>query len=159
MSNGGQAAGDGHTITLNGVTYAKGLGVNAISQIVYNLGGAYSSFLSDIGIDDEEATFGTVDFQVLADGVKIYDSGTMTATSATKSINVSVAGVQQLTLICSDAGDGPDYDHGDWANARLTSAAPAGAAVPLFNTTTQITTTTTTTSNDLTADQTGRKKA
>ncbi len=158
MSNGGQAAGDGHTITLNGVTYSKGLGVNAISQIVYNLGGAYTSFLSDIGVDDEETKYGTVDFQVIADGVKIYDSGTMTATSATKSINVSVAGVQQLTLICTDAGDGPDYDHGDWAGARLTSTAPAGAAVPLFNTTTQITTTpTTTTPNDLTADQTGRK--
>ncbi|HEX5244858.1 MAG TPA: NPCBM/NEW2 domain-containing protein, partial [Tepidisphaeraceae bacterium] len=131
MSVGGQGAGDGHTITLNGVTYAKGLGTNAISQIVYNLGGAYTNFLCDVGIDDEETVNGTVDFQVLADGTKIFDSGVMTPTSATQSFNLNVTGVQQLTLICGDAGDGPDYDHGDWAGARLLSSAPAAAAATM----------------------------
>jgi hypothetical protein len=68
---------------------------------------------------------GTVTFQVFADGVKIYDSGAMNANSATKSISVSVAGVQKLKLVVTDAGDNADYDHGDWAGARLlTSAAP-----------------------------------
>lgn len=127
MSVGGSGSGDGHTLTLNGVTYAKGLGTNAISQIVYNLGGAYTNFLCDVGIDDEETVNGTVDFQVLADGVKIFDSGVMTPTSTTQSFNLNMAGVQQLTLICGDAGDGPDYDHGDWAGARLISSAPAAA--------------------------------
>ena len=69
MSNGGGNAGDGTTITLNGVPYAKGLGVNAISQIVYTLNGAYSSFLSDVGVDDEEIDTASIDFQVFADGV------------------------------------------------------------------------------------------
>jgi hypothetical protein len=118
-SNGGQAAGDGRAITLNGVTYAKGLGVHASSQIVYNLGGAYSSFLSDVGLDDEEVSGGSVDFQVFADGVKIYDSGVMGPTAATQSLNLSVVGVKQLTLIVTDGGDGIDYDHADWAGARL----------------------------------------
>ena len=131
MSVGGSGSGDGHTITLNGVTYAKGLGTNAISQIVYNLGGAYTNFLCDVGIDDEETVNGTVDFQVLADGTKIFDSGVMTPTSTTQSFNLNITGVQQLTLICGDAGDGPDYDHGDWAGARLLSSAPAGAAATM----------------------------
>lgn len=128
MSNGGQGAGDGNTLTLNGVTYAKGLGVNSDSTIIYNLGGAYSTFKSDVGVDDEEATNGSVDFQVVADGTTLFDSGTMTPSTATKSINVSVAGVQQLELIVGDAGDGIDYDHGDWAGAELTGspAAPSG---------------------------------
>ena len=52
-SNGEQLAGDGHTITLNGVTYAKGLGVHAPSDLKYNLGGQYTSFASDVGVDDE----------------------------------------------------------------------------------------------------------
>src|SRR5262249_6254676 len=37
MSNGEQAAGDGRTLSLRGTTYAKGLGVHALSDISYNL--------------------------------------------------------------------------------------------------------------------------
>jgi regulation of enolase protein 1 (concanavalin A-like superfamily) len=126
MSVGGSGSGDGHTLTLNGATYAKGLGAHALSDIVYNLNGAYSSFLSDIGVDDETGP-GTVLFQVFADGAKIFDSGIMTQSSATKSINVSVNGVTQLRLHVDNGGDGADYDHADWAGARLLK--PTGAII------------------------------
>jgi regulation of enolase protein 1 (concanavalin A-like superfamily) len=70
---------------------------------------------------------------VWGDGVKLYDSGTMTQTSATKSVSVDVSNVTQLTLTVTDAGDGISYDHADWAAARLQSpsasqppAAPTG---------------------------------
>ncbi|MFD0693491.1 NPCBM/NEW2 domain-containing protein [Paenibacillus sp. GCM10027628] len=109
----------GNTITLNGTTYTKGLGTHAISNITYNLNGQYSRFQSDVGVDDEVGANSTVIFQVWADGNKIYDSGVMTPTSATKSIDVSVAGVNQLVLTVTDAGDGINSDHADWANARL----------------------------------------
>lgn len=124
MSNGGSNAGDGNTLTLNGVTYAKGLGVHAISDVAFNLGGGYTQFLSDVGIDDEEAAGGSVIFQVFADGTKIFDSGVMSATSDTQHVSLSVAGVQQLRLHVDDAGDGVDFDHADWAGARLSTAAP-----------------------------------
>ncbi len=119
MSVGGSNAGDGDTLTLNGVSYAKGLGANAISDVIYNLGGAYKTFLSDVGVDDHQTVNGTVAFQVFADGVKIYDSGVMTPTSATQSLNLNIAGVQQLRLHVDDAGDGGDYDWADWAGARV----------------------------------------
>ena len=122
MSNGSNGAGDGHTLTLNGVTYTKGLGAHANSQIVYNLAGQYTSFISDVGVDDEEIDTATIDFQVMADGVTVFDSGVMRATSATQTVNVSVAGVQQLTLIITDAGDGNTCDHGDWAARLITNA-------------------------------------
>jgi alpha-galactosidase len=87
-SNGEQVAGDGHTITLHGVTYAKGLGVHADSEVDVPLNGAYSTFQADIGIDDEVLpnTASPVDFQVWADGVKLFDSGNVTNASATQSI-------------------------------------------------------------------------
>jgi uncharacterized delta-60 repeat protein len=119
MSNGEDGAGDGHTLTLNGVTYARGLGVHANSSLTFNLNGGFSSFLADTGIDDEVGSNGSVKFQVLADGVMIYDSGLMTGTSATKSLTLNVAGTQQLTLVVTDGGNGIDFDHSDWANARL----------------------------------------
>ncbi len=129
-SNGEAAGGDGRTLTLNGVTYAKGLGVHAASEVVYNLGGAYTSFLSDVGLDDEtpDGTCGTAVFEVYLDNVLAYTSGTMTTTSATKSINVSVAGKNQLKLVVTIAGDNNYCDHADWAGARLTSGSARIAA-------------------------------
>lgn len=121
QSNGETAQGDGHTITLNGVTYAKGLGAHANSEIIFNIGGGgFSRFISDVGLDDETAPNGTVVFQVYGDGVLLYSSGVVNNQSATQNINVSVAGVQQLRLVITDAGDNTFYDHADWANARLT---------------------------------------
>jgi NPCBM/NEW2 domain/Fibronectin type III domain/Right handed beta helix region len=130
MSNGEKAAEDGGTITLNGVTYAKGLGVHANSQVTYNLGGNYSRFVSDIGVDDEVGSHGSVAFQVWADGVKMYDSGLMTGSSATKTVNVDVTGVSQLQLIVTDGGDNIDYDHADWAGAYLTADTTTSTPTP-----------------------------
>jgi hypothetical protein len=126
QSVGGSGLNDGGALRLNGTTYAKGLGAHATSDIVYNLDGQYATFRSDVGIDDEESGDGSVVFQVFADDVKIFDSGIMTTSSATQSINVSVAGVQQLRLHVGNAGDGIDFDHADWAGARLE---PLGAPV------------------------------
>jgi chitodextrinase len=126
-SNGENAAGDGKTITLNGVTYPKGLGVHAASEIKYNLAGKYSRFVSDIGVDDEmvNTAVSSVVFQVYADGVKIYDSGTMTPTTATQKIDVDISGKNELRLVVTDGGNGISSDHGDWANAQVVPAATA----------------------------------
>jgi len=125
MSNGEQAAGDGHTITLHGVKYAKGIGCHAQSIITYNLAGKYSSFLSDIGIDDEVLSEGggSVEFQVWGDGVKLYDSGTspyITSGQPAQHVNVSVAGVDTLTLEVL-VGSSSNNDHADWAGAQLSN--------------------------------------
>lgn len=116
----------GNPITVNSVVYPKGIGTHAISQIVYNLGGNYANFISDIGLDDED-NFGSVTFQVIADGTTIYSSGTMITGSTTQHLNLNVAGVQQLTLVVGDNGDGFDGDHADWAGARLVAPAPPAA--------------------------------
>ena len=79
----------------------------------------YTNFRADIGVDDEEGANGSVIFQVYADGVLVFDSGTMTGSSNTQSLNLNVQGVRQLKLVVNDAGDGNDYDHADWAGARL----------------------------------------
>jgi hypothetical protein len=120
MSNGEQAAGDGKTITLNGVTYAKGLGTNSVADIRYALGGKCTSFMTDVGIDDEVGNKGSVVFQVFLDGSKVYDSGKMTGASATKSINLAPTGKSTLRLVVTKGGDSITKDHADWAGARVT---------------------------------------
>ncbi|MDJ0384882.1 NPCBM/NEW2 domain-containing protein [Streptomyces sp. G-G2] len=111
---------DSHPITLNGTAYTKGIGTHANGTIAYSLNGAYSRFQSDVGVDDEVGANSTVRFEVWGDGVKLYESpATMTPSSATQSIDVSITGVNSLVLKVTDAGDGINSDHADWARARV----------------------------------------
>jgi alpha-galactosidase len=59
-SNGETGASDGHTITINGVTYTKGVGAHAPGELDVYVGGQCSSFSSDVGIDDEVGGNGSV---------------------------------------------------------------------------------------------------
>jgi hypothetical protein len=62
-----------------------------------------------------------VDFQVLADGVIIYDSGTVTGISPLKNTgSLKVTGVTTLTLLVNVVGATNGSDHSDWAGAQLT---------------------------------------
>jgi hypothetical protein len=121
-SNGEKKGSDGRAITLNGKTYATGIGAHSTGDIRYNLGGKYATFTADVGIDDEVGGNGSVIFQVYADGVKLYDSGVMTGATATRKVNVNVQGRQELWLVVQSAGDGRTFDHADWADAKLTLA-------------------------------------
>src|SRR2546421_2998549 len=84
MSVGGPGSFDGTPITLNGVRYAKGLGMNSYAFLTYDLRGAYNTFSSDIGIDDAMGNLGSVDFRVWADGALLYDSGVVFNFSPTR---------------------------------------------------------------------------
>ena len=111
--------GDGRVLTLNGVTFTKGLGAHASSDITYDLGGTCSRFKASVGLDDEvPAANGSVTFRVYADTTIVFDSGVMNASSATQTVDVSVAGSSQLRLSI-DAGAEANWDHADWAAARV----------------------------------------
>ena len=130
MSNGELDPGDGGPLSLNGVRYSRGLGAHARSEVKVPLDGLYARFQAEIGIDDEVPTGGSVVFQVWADRVKLYDSGRMTASSPTKRVDVAVAGRSELRLVVTDGGDGIANDHGDSADARLTTLTRPPAPVP-----------------------------
>jgi hypothetical protein len=122
-ANGESGTGDGAGITLAGVRYTKGIGVHAASDVRVSLGGRYARFTSDVGVDDEVSSRGSIVFQIWLDGGKVYDSGTMTGASPTKRVSVDTTGRSELRLVVTDAGDGIGSDHGDWAAARLERAA------------------------------------
>ena len=119
-SNGETAANDGATLSLNGTTFAKGLGVHAPSSISFRPNGACSSFTASVGVDDEVASNGSVIFQVWGDGTRLFDSGIMTGASATRSVNVDITGRLDLRLTVAGGIDTTNSDHADWANARVT---------------------------------------
>jgi len=120
MSNGEQAAGDGRTISIDGVTYAKGLGTNSVSDVEVYLGGTCTRFTAKVGVDDEQNGAGTVTFSVTADGKTLVTTPTIKGKQPATSIDVDVTGAQVLDLVVGDAGDGNGSDHGDWALPTLT---------------------------------------
>ncbi|MBB5374990.1 N-acetylneuraminic acid mutarotase [Deinococcus metalli] len=126
-SNGETGGTDGRTLTLNGVAYSQGFGTHAASSMTFDVQGRCQTFTADIGVDDEVGTWGSVVFQVYGDGVKLYESPRLTGADAARPISVPIAGRRVLRLDVSDAGDGRDYDHADWARAMLRSCAAATA--------------------------------
>lgn len=119
-SNGEQAAGDGRPITINGVTFAKGLGTNAVSDVKVYLGGHCTSFTASVGVDDETGGAGTVTFSVLADGKTLTTTPVIRGHQAATALTADVTGAQVIDLVVGDGGDGNAHDHGDWAGAQLT---------------------------------------
>ncbi len=124
-SNGENAAGDGSTITLNGVAYSKGLGTHAVSEIVYNLTpNEFNTFSAKIGIDDEipflpNAPCGKAVFKVYKDNTLAYQSPVMTPASPTIPIDIDISGGSQLKIVADISGGNNYCAHADWADAKL----------------------------------------
>ncbi|RZS87401.1 NPCBM/NEW2 domain-containing protein [Motilibacter rhizosphaerae] len=127
-SNGEAAAGDGRTLTIAGKTFSKGLGVHAPSEVVVPVGGA-ATFSAKVGVDAESGTKGSVDFQVWNGSTKIADSGVLRGGAAAKTLTADVRGLKQVRLVVTDAGDGRNNDHADWASPVLSTPAPTTATV------------------------------
>ncbi|TCO46709.1 NPCBM/NEW2 domain-containing protein [Actinocrispum wychmicini] len=119
-SNGESKPGDGHTMTIHGVTYPKGLGTHAPSVVEFYTAGHCTTVTADVGIDDEKAGAGTATFEIWSDGTKVADSGLMTTKKPAQPLQGNITGATLLRLITTDGGDGNNSDHTDWANAHIT---------------------------------------
>ncbi|MFE2021909.1 sulfatase-like hydrolase/transferase [Streptomyces sp. NPDC059499] len=121
-SNGKKPAGDGTPISFGGVTYTKGLGVHAHSEIVYHLGGNASRLTSVVGIDDfsaRQSAAGGTSAEVWGDGLRLYESGLLTAAGGPRPVDVDVTGVRLLRLVVRNANDSTSFDHTSWAAAHV----------------------------------------
>lgn len=118
-SNGENTAGDGNVLSIGGITYAKGLGTHAPSEVSVYLGRSCERLSAKIGLDDETTEPGSVAFQVFGDDKPLYDSGILRGKGAAVPIDVDVSDVRMLSLRVTDGGDGRNFDHADWAEAAL----------------------------------------
>ena len=110
---------EGNPLRIAGRGYTRGLGTHARSENVYRLDNRYQRFEAEVGVDVVKKVLGSVVFQVVADGHKLFDSGVVRGKQAARKISASLEGVEELQLIVTDAGDGISCDHADWADARL----------------------------------------
>ena len=80
--------------------------------------GVVLGFQATVGVDDEVGSAGSVRFQVLGDGVLLWESAVVTGASAAVPVDVDVSGRSSLRLVAV-GGDNEDFDHADWAEARI----------------------------------------
>jgi hypothetical protein len=118
------APNDGSPLTVGLGTYDKGLGVASNSDVKVQLNRKYDTFLATVGVDGEVYNKGSVVFQVWADGVKLWESPTVHGGDSPVVCSVNVAGRTEMHLVTTDAGDGTDNDHADWAFAGLIQTTP-----------------------------------
>jgi hypothetical protein len=123
----------GNALQIGDRKFAHGLGSHANSEVVYELDQPCEMFMAWVGVDAEirQTKRASVIFKVLGDGRELFNSGVMHSDTPAKRVDVSLAGVAQLKLVVSDAGDGIDSDHADWADPVLISKAAAAKATPV----------------------------
>lgn len=119
-SNGDTAAGDGGPLTIGGQVYAKGLGTHAPARVRYHLGGRCTAFTAWVGVDDVQATRGSVRFTVVADGRTVAATPVLRAADPAHELAADVTGARYADLVVDDGGDGIGNDHADWGAARFT---------------------------------------
>jgi len=113
---------DGSPISVGGKTYERGLGVHAPSEIVFPLGGKFSTFHVVPGPDD--AHHGLLEMKILVDGGEVFASGKTRSTDKKPRprLDVPVKGAKTLALIVTNGDGHGGGDHASWADAYLTRA-------------------------------------
>jgi hypothetical protein len=116
----------GKPIAVNGDVYPKGLWTHSYpdatpADIVYDVSNKkFELFKADAGLDDASGS-GSVQFQVLVDGVQQAESPILRPRQVHR-FRVNVAGAGQVILRVLNGGDGYSCDHAAWGAARLTEA-------------------------------------
>ena len=114
---------NGQPISIDGHVYQKGLWTHAFNDstpadIVIDVsGGLFATFKATVGLDDLGSQ-GSVQFQLLVDGVKRAESPVMKPRQQYQ-LAVGLDHAKELTLRVLNGGDGYSYDHAVWALARF----------------------------------------
>lgn len=116
----------GGTITLlrQGLdaTYAKGIGVHANSEVVYDIEGkGFDFFESYTGIDQAmKGKPSSATFEVWVDGEKKYSSDVFKVNTDHEFVKIPVTGATEIKLVTTDAkSNGNTADHTVWADAKF----------------------------------------
>ena len=113
---------DGGPISIDGIKYAKRLGMNSVASVVIDIPAGCTTFSSDVGIDDMAAGKGSVRFGVLADSVQVASTGVILGGQPAQHMTADITDAKQLELDVGDVrdvGDGNGDDEADWGNAEL----------------------------------------
>jgi Gpi18-like mannosyltransferase len=99
--------------------YNQGIGAHANSVISYNLGGRFSNFTTDFGIDTEAGDQNKALFIIQGDGRELYRSKPKGKYDLPELASVSIRSVNKLTLVIKTEKTSNNGLHADWLNPVL----------------------------------------
>ncbi len=115
----------GGPLAIAGRRFDSGLGVHSRTELTYEIGGAYETFVVTIGLDDAVRPRGSVVFRVLGGKTSgqastvLFDSGVVTGADPPRDVIVDVSGITLLTLVVDYGNDLDLADAAVWGDARL----------------------------------------
>jgi hypothetical protein len=118
----------GTPLRVRGVTYARGLGMRAPSNAVYELKPEYRRFVAVAGVDDHlyrqhpyarfTSMHASVRFAVFIDGNLTAESPVMRLSQEPWRFDIAIPeGSRRISLAVTDAGSRSPFDLGDWLHA------------------------------------------
>ena len=113
---------DGNPLRIGGTTFERGLGTHADSALYVELNGKGKRFTAIVGADEEAGRAASIEFRVLGDDKEIFNSGLMRGRQPGREVDLDISGFKMLILLVTSGPDGINYDHADWANAKLEMA-------------------------------------
>ncbi len=99
--------------------YDRGIASHANSAITYRLGGRFSQFHSDYGLDTEADSNAAVYFSIWGDGRELFKSEKKGRYDNPSTTTVDINGINELTLRIDRAGKSIYGAHADWLNPVL----------------------------------------
>jgi alpha-galactosidase len=111
----------GNPLSIGGVKFERGLGTWSETVLYIRLDGGSTRFSASVGVDDGviKSKVASVEFFVIGDGKRIWESGVMLAGQQPKTFSVDVTGMKSLVLQVGWAGNYRFEDHANWADAKF----------------------------------------
>jgi hypothetical protein len=107
-------------IGIHGIPFKKGVGIQADSELVYELKPEYKRFVAFIGIDDkvDDKVTPNVIYQVFADERLLFESAALRANQPPVEVNVAIPeGSKKLRLVVKGDEEETAWNSADWARA------------------------------------------
>ncbi len=106
-------------LKLGGVTYEHGIGTLSINELIIDLKGEATRFVSMMGIDDAITREGSVTYEIWLDNKKKLITDVLKAGAPPQRVDIDVTGGHLLELVINDGGDTSNSDYADWAGAVI----------------------------------------
>lgn len=109
----------GGPITVAGEVFEHGVGVHSRSRLTYELKGAYHTFVTRFGIDDDSGPFADVSVLILVDGKTRFEKTGVCRGTLHGPIRLDIARANRIELITDFGRNGDLQDRFNWVEPAL----------------------------------------
>jgi alpha-galactosidase len=119
LAGGGRGGGQGNPISLGGVVYPHGIGTLSINELIVDLKGQATRFVSMVGLNDAARNQGSVTVEVWVDNKNKFMSKVLNIGDPPVLVDVDLTGARFLELFIDDGGDVSTGDYADWGGGLI----------------------------------------